>query len=220
MPCSVQRARGLFNSFEKCYGPHTRLFRAAGRQFFAGSLAPLRRRLIPRQGRNPSHPGLIQLHGVVQCSRVLVEDQCDGVARNLVLIEQTHDARQGDGELFDIRHVARVDVVTQTQPVLSVQNIAQAHLAQVVAALLVVAALRQLVPRVGAGNVGVEVGGIVGQQPTADQLLLCIAILVRLWLANCYFALDSSGFPALLRILRCAISESRSPRGLCCDEGK
>src|SRR2546429_6403496 len=35
--------------------------------------------------------------------------------------------------------------------------------------LFVVAALRQLVPRVGAGNVGVEVGGIVGQQPATDQ---------------------------------------------------
>src|SRR6266576_1534383 len=33
-------------------------------------------------------------------------------------------------------------------------------------------ALRQLVTRVGAGNVGVEVGGIVGQQPATDQLLL------------------------------------------------
>src|ERR1700739_1136684 len=54
---------------------------------------------------------------------------------------------------------------------LSVQNIAQAHLAQIVAALFVVAALGQLVPRVGAGHVGVEVGGIVGQQPTTDQLL-------------------------------------------------
>jgi len=44
-------------------------------------------------------------------------------------------------------------------------------LAQVVPTLFVVAALRQVVPRVGAGNVGVEVGGIVGQQPTTNQLL-------------------------------------------------
>ena len=38
---------------------------------------------------------------------------------------------------------------------LGVPDIAEADLTQIVAALLVVAALRQLVPRVGGGNVGV-----------------------------------------------------------------
>src|SRR5947209_2498804 len=56
-------------------------------------------------------PCLLQLHGVVQCGRALVEDQRDRVASYLVLIQQTHDARQGYSELFDIGYVARVHVV-------------------------------------------------------------------------------------------------------------
>src|SRR5271157_2852037 len=62
--------------------------------------------------------------------------------------------------------------MAQTQPLLSVQNIAETHLAQVVPALLVVPALRQFIARVGAGDVGVEVGGVVSQQTTANQLFL------------------------------------------------
>ena len=40
------------------------------------------------------------------------------------------------------------------------------------AALLVVSALGQFVPRIGAGHIGIEVGRIVSQQTAADQLLL------------------------------------------------
>jgi hypothetical protein len=70
------------------HGLYIRLFRAAGRQFFRGSLAQFLGRLIPRQGENPSQPGLFQLHGVVQCGGALVEDQRDRAARNLVLIQR------------------------------------------------------------------------------------------------------------------------------------
>ena len=79
---------------------------------------------------------------------------------------------QGYGELLHIGCVAGVDVVTQTQAMLAIQDVAETHLAQVVPALLIVAALGQMVLRVGAGDVGVKVGGIVAQQAAADQLLL------------------------------------------------
>src|SRR2546429_7868192 len=46
-------------------------------------------------GQKSIPPRLLQLHGVVQCGRALVEDQRDRVASYLVLIQQTHDARQG-----------------------------------------------------------------------------------------------------------------------------
>ena len=55
---------------------------------------------------------------------------------------------------------------------LAIQHVAESHLTQIVPALLIVAALRQMVLRVGAGDVGVEVGGVVAQQAAADQLLL------------------------------------------------
>ena len=55
---------------------------------------------------------------------------------------------------------------------LAVQNVTETDLPQVVSALFVVPALGQLVAGVGAGDIGVEVGGVVGQQAAADQLLL------------------------------------------------
>jgi len=40
------------------------------------------------------------------------------------------------------------------------------------AALLVMSPLRQVVALIGAGHVGIKVGGVVGQQAAADQLFL------------------------------------------------
>jgi hypothetical protein len=64
------------------------------------------------------------------------------------------------------------NVMTQAQSILSIQNVAEPDLAQVVSPLLVVSALRQLIALVGAGDIGIEVGGVVGQQPTTNQLFL------------------------------------------------
>src|SRR5580700_8926859 len=55
---------------------------------------------------------------------------------------------------------------------LAIQHVAQTDLPQIMAALLVVSALGQLIARVGAGDIGVEVGGVVGQQTTTHQLFL------------------------------------------------
>ena len=52
--------------------------------------------------------------------------------------------------------------MAQTEAIVAIENIAQPDLSQIVAALLVVPALRELVARVGAGHVGIEVGGVVG----------------------------------------------------------
>ncbi len=62
--------------------------------------------------------------------------------------------------------------MAKAEAVVAVHHIAQPYLPQVGAALLVVSALGQFVPRIGAGHIGIEVGRIVSQQPAADQLLL------------------------------------------------
>ena len=86
-------------------------------------------------------------------------------------IQQSHDSRQRDGEFLRIGDIARVDVMAKAQAALPVQHVAQAHLAQIMPALLVVPALRQLVAGVGARHLGVEIRGVIGQQATTDQLL-------------------------------------------------
>src|SRR5271168_762125 len=58
------------------------------------------------------------------------------------------------------------------EAVVAIHHIAQPYLPQVMAALLVVSALGQFVPRIGAGHIGIEVGRIVSQETAADQLLL------------------------------------------------
>ena len=55
---------------------------------------------------------------------------------------------------------------------LAIEHVAQTDLPQIMAALLVVSALGQLIARVGAGDIGVEVGGVVSQQTTTHQLFL------------------------------------------------
>jgi hypothetical protein len=62
--------------------------------------------------------------------------------------------------------------MAQAQTVFPVQDAAEAHLAQIVTALFVMPALGQIVARVVAGDIGVEVGRIVGEQAPAHHLLL------------------------------------------------
>ena len=62
--------------------------------------------------------------------------------------------------------------MAQAQTVFSVQDVAEAHLAQIVMALFVVSALSQIVARVVAGDIRVEIGRIVGEQASAHQLLV------------------------------------------------
>ena len=115
---------------------------------------------------------LLQLHRIGQGRRAFVEYQSDRVSCDLVLIQHAQHTSQRDRELLHIRYVAGIDVMTQTQAVLSIQHVAEADLAQVMPALFIVAALGQMVLCVGTGDVGVEVGGVVAQQAAADQLLL------------------------------------------------
>src|ERR1017187_4315593 len=63
-------------------------------------------------------------------------------------------------------------MMAQAEAVVAVHHIAQPYLPQVMTALLVVSALGQFVPRIGAGHIGIKVGRIVSQQTAADQLLL------------------------------------------------
>ena len=50
-------------------------------------------------------------------------------------------------------------MVAQAEPMFAIEHVAETDLPQVVSALLVMPALGQLVTRVGAGDIGVEVGG-------------------------------------------------------------
>ncbi len=61
--------------------------------------------------------------------------------------------------------------MAQTQAVFTVQNVAETHLTQIMAALFVMPALSQFIARVVAGDIGVEVGRIVGEQSSAHHLL-------------------------------------------------
>jgi hypothetical protein len=63
-------------------------------------------------------------------------------------------------------------MMAKAEAVVAIHHIAQSYLPQVMAALLVVSALGQFVPRISAGHIGVAVGRIVSQQTAADQLLL------------------------------------------------
>lgn len=68
-------------------------------------------------------------------------------------------------------NIAWIDVVAHAGTTFSVPDVAEPHLAQVISALLVVSALRHLLARVGAGHLAVEVGAVVGWQPTTHRLL-------------------------------------------------
>src|SRR3989442_11352307 len=62
--------------------------------------------------------------------------------------------------------------MAEAQAVFGVEHITHSDLPQIMAALLVVTALREPVALVRAGHPGIEVGRVVGQQPPADELLL------------------------------------------------
>src|ERR1700687_4081461 len=60
--------------------------------------------------------------------------------------------------------------MTKAQTIVTIQNVAESHLAQIVPALFVVTPLGQLISLVVAGDVSVKIGCIVGEQPAAHQL--------------------------------------------------
>src|ERR1017187_7785733 len=62
----------------------------------------------------------------------------DGISCDLVALQQCHDPLQCLGKLLRICHVAAIETMTKVDAVVAIQNIAQSHLAQVMAALLVV----------------------------------------------------------------------------------
>ena len=70
---------------------------------------------------------------------------------------------QGHGEFLGVSNVTGINVMAQGQTGFPIEHIAQAHLAKIVPSLLVMAALRHRIARVGAGNEGVKVGGVVSQ---------------------------------------------------------
>ena len=71
---------------------------------------------------------MLQLHGVGQSRRAFVQNQCDRVTRNLVLIQHADHARQSDGEFLRIGDVAAINVMTQTQTIVPIENIAETNL--------------------------------------------------------------------------------------------
>ena len=128
-------------------GPHAGLCTAAGAEVVPRSFAQFRRRLVPGQSRDPAHAGLFQFHRIGQRRRAFVEHQRDRVARDLIAVQQDHDARQRLGQFLGIGHVAGIDVMAQAEAVFAVQHIAQSDLPQIMTALFVVSALRQMVAR-------------------------------------------------------------------------
>src|SRR5437588_3492232 len=87
-------------------------------------------------------------------------------------IQQSHGPPQSDRKLFRIGDVPRIYVMTEAEPVFSVQHIAQAHLPQTMPTLLVVPALRQSIACARAGLPSAEIRRVVGQQAATDQLLV------------------------------------------------
>ena len=70
------------------------------------------------------------------------------VSRAPAAIQHAQHACQRGGEFLAVGHIAAIDVMAQAQAVFPVQNVAEAHLAQVVTALLVVPALGQFIARI------------------------------------------------------------------------
>jgi len=144
---------------------------AAWQQFRDRALTEGRGRLVPGEGGNPAHFSLLQLHRVGQCRAAFIQHQRDRLARNLRAIQHPQHACQGTGEFLAIGQVAAIDVMAQAHAMLPIQHIAEAHLAEIVPALLVMAALRQVIAGVVTGNIGVEVSGVIGQQTPTHHLL-------------------------------------------------
>src|SRR6516225_8726338 len=123
------------------------------------------------QGRAEIHPNPASSKvSVLASAAAPLSSTSVTVSRNLVFIQHAGDTRQSCRKLFHIGDIAGVDVMTQAQAMLPIQHIAESDLAQVVSTLFIVAALRQLIAHVAAGDIGIEVGGVVRQQPTTHQL--------------------------------------------------
>ena len=151
-------------------GAQAGVFRADRRQGVQRALAQLRRRLVPRQRRDPAQPGAFQVQRVGQRGRALVHGQRDRAARDPGAVEAAADALQGRGPLAAVGDVAGIDMVHQAQAVRGIQRVAEADLAQVVAFLLVAAALGERVAVVAGSDPRVEVGRVAGQHALADEV--------------------------------------------------
>src|SRR5215472_11520946 len=60
--------------------------------------------------------------------------------------------------------------MTQTQAILPIQHVTESYLAEIVAPLLIVSPLGQVIARIAARDIGIEVGGVIGEQTPTHQL--------------------------------------------------
>ena len=81
----------------------------------------------------------------------------------MVVIQHLHNPLQCLGQLLGIGDIARINVMAQTDAVLTVEHITQPHLPEIVTALFVVASLSQAIALIGTGRPGIEVGRVIGQ---------------------------------------------------------
>ena len=62
-------------------------------------------------------------------------------------------------------------MVTQAEAAVGIPHVTESNLPQIMSALLVVAALCQVVALIGTGYIGIKVGRVVGQQAATDEPL-------------------------------------------------
>ena len=65
--------------------------------------------------------------------------------RNPIALQQSHDAMQRFGKFLGVGHVAAIQVMAEAESVVSIQNVTQSHLTQVMTSQLVMSPLRQAV---------------------------------------------------------------------------
>src|SRR5215475_13820888 len=107
--------------------------------------------------------------------------------------------------------------MAQADAIDSIQYVAQSDLAEIVAALLVVSALRQTIALIGAGGPGIEIGGVIGQQTAADHLPVfpatqqCRLRVFQLVLLARAIGADLNSIKAIPKILRAESFGRKTP---------
>src|SRR6266511_491978 len=139
-------------------------------QLLDGKVAKLGRGLVPGQCRDPTQTGLVQSERVGQSGRTLVEHDGHRIASDLSTVEKLQDASERDVEFAGVANVARIDMMTEREAVNTIEDERQAHLAQVMASLLVVTVLSQIFLFVGGGDEVIVVGGVVAEQAGDDHM--------------------------------------------------
>jgi hypothetical protein len=61
---------------------------------------------------------------LAKCRRSIIQNQTHAVARDLTAIQRLHDGRQSGGQLVGIGDIAGVDMMSQTEAVLSLAHVA------------------------------------------------------------------------------------------------